>query len=58
MKKKTLDWDLLNNLVDGMFSGDYGKIVRNKVHFYGNDGVCLFKYFVKSDDPQVYINPP
>ena len=24
----------------------------SKVDFYGNDGVCLFKYFVKDDDPQ------
>ena len=25
---------------------------RSAVHFYGNDGVCLFKYFVRSDDPR------
>ena len=22
------------------------------VHFYGNDGVCIFKYLVRTDDPQ------
>ena len=22
------------------------------IHFYGNDGVCVFKYLVTSDDPQ------
>ena len=30
---------------------DYTETIT-KVHFYGNDGVCLFKYFVKKDDPQ------
>ena len=26
---------------------------RPRIGFYGNQGVCLFKYFVKPDDPQV-----
>ena len=30
------------------FSG----IVGRSVHFYGNDGVCIFKYLVTRDDPQ------
>ena len=25
---------------------------NRKIEFYGNDGVCLFKYFVDQDDPQ------
>ena len=28
-----------------------GAPVRN-THFYGNDGVCLFKYLVRTNDPQ------
>ena len=43
-------------MVFEMFSSDYDQleIFRNTklVHFYGNDGVCLFKYFVDKDDPQ------
>ena len=31
-----------------MFSGVEGKAI----HFYGNSGVCVFKYLVTSDDPQ------
>ena len=53
-KDKTLRWRLIENLVRSMFSEDYGnldgKIAR--VDFYGNDGVCLFKYFVTREDPQ------
>ena len=33
-----------------MFSQTYGTMNRSAVHFYGNDGVCLFKYFVRRDD--------
>ena len=51
---KTLRWRLIENLVRSMFSADYenldGKIAR--VDFYGNDGVCLFKFFVTHNDPQ------
>ena len=25
-------------------------LLRKPVHFYGNDGFCLFKYFVRTDD--------
>ena len=35
-----------------MFSQQYGTVSRRPVHFYGNDGVCLFKYFVRNDDPR------
>ena len=27
-------------------------IPSSTVHFYGNDGVCIFKYLVTRDDPQ------
>jgi magnesium-transporting ATPase (P-type) len=43
-------------MADGMFSHDheYEDLTEytKMVGFYGNDGVCLFKYFVKNDDPQ------
>ena len=46
-----LSWEDIATLVDGMFTQDYGlKLTRSPVHFYGNDGVCLFKYFVRTDD--------
>ena len=39
-----------------MFSHDYPERdftrTTTKVGFYGNDGVCLFKYFIRSSDPQ------
>ena len=45
-------WEEINNLINKMFSNQYGGIGRRKIHFYGNDGVCLFKYFVSQQDPQ------
>ena len=45
-----LTWKEIGSLVDKMFTKDYGTLTRSPIHFYGNDGVCLFKYFVRSDD--------
>ena len=36
------------NIVNFLFSG----IPNSTIHFYGNDGVCIFKYLVTRDDPQ------
>ena len=47
-----LSWRRIRKLVDGMFSSDYGGINRKTLNFFGNDGVCLFKYIVKQNDPQ------
>ena len=47
-----ITWTDIGHKVDGMFSQNYGTLSRSPVHFYGNDGVCLFKYFVRSDDPR------
>ncbi|KAL5259404.1 hypothetical protein ACHWQZ_G009747 [Mnemiopsis leidyi] len=55
MKKASLSWKMINELVSRMFSHDRLKNMTKlakRVGFYGNDGVCLFKYFVKQDDPQ------
>ena len=43
-------WSEIAEKVDGMFSQEYGTLTRKPVHFYGNDGVCLFKYFVRTND--------
>ena len=55
-KDQTLRWKTLISMVGGMFSNDTmnSSDIRKveRVHFYGNDGVCLFKYFVKNEDPQ------
>ena len=60
-KKIDLSWSKVLEMVkSGMYSHDldykdYTKEVK-EVHFYGNDGVCLFKYFVDKDDPQkIYV---
>ena len=47
-----LPWSTVRRLVRNMFSQNYGGVNGVKLHFYGNDGVCLFKYFVTPDDPQ------
>ena len=52
MKKQSIKWKVIVDMVKGMFTNVYGGINLKKVDFYGNDAVCLFKYFVKADDPQ------
>ena len=56
MKGTDLSWNMIITMVQSMFSHhpdyeDHTRVVE-KVGFYGNDGVCLFKYFVKDSDPQ------
>ena len=52
--RRTADmtWREIGEEIDGMFTQnpEYGQLTRSPVHFYGNDGVCLFKYFVRTDD--------
>ena len=50
--KLDLTWVQICKLFSLMFTDDYGSVSKRKIHFYGNEGVCLFKYFVKSNDPQ------
>jgi hypothetical protein len=45
-----LTWEEIGDKVDGMFSQQYEMLSKRPVHFYGNDGICLFKYFVRSND--------
>ena len=50
--KKLLPWKQFRFLITSMFTKNYGT-VRDSVHnFYGNDAVCLFKYFVTNSDSQ------
>ena len=55
-KETSLRWKMLIEMVREIFSHDfdYEDLTEkvDKVDFYGNDGVCLFKYFVKNEDPQ------
>lgn len=34
----------------------YAGVEGERVHFYGNDGVCVFKYLVTMDDPQKWFS--
>ena len=56
MKKATMSWKIITEMVSEMYSRDFQYPDHtnsfSKVDFYGNDGVCLFKYFVKNQDPQ------
>ncbi|KAL5261153.1 hypothetical protein ACHWQZ_G007007 [Mnemiopsis leidyi] len=51
-----LSWSTVRRLVRNMFSQSYGGVQGVRLHFYGNDGVCLFKYFVTPDDPQAFYS--
>jgi hypothetical protein len=56
MRKSILSWSRINIMISDMFSHDlnYKDLSQEyrQVEFYGNDGVCLFKYFVNPNDPQ------
>ena len=45
-----MKWSLIHEKVKEMFTNDYKTLSWKTIHFYGNDGVCLFKFFVRSDD--------
>ena len=55
-KDAEIKWQTLVQMTKDMFSHDfnYEDLTEEvgKVDFYGNDGVCLFKYFVQDEDPQ------
>ena len=48
--KDDMSWEGIREMVDNMFKQYNGSFWKKPVHFYGNDGVCLFKYFVRADD--------
>ena len=41
-------WSDIRKYTDQLFS-HHGDLKRRPLHFYGNDGVCLFKYFFRRD---------
>ena len=45
-------WKTFRTLIREMFTDSYGTIKEFPLKFYGNDAVCLFKYFVSSGDSQ------
>ncbi|KAL5259127.1 hypothetical protein ACHWQZ_G009551 [Mnemiopsis leidyi] len=53
---RQLSWKNIRMLVREMFSKDYGGITGETIHFYGNDGVCVFKYLVTMEDPQKWFS--
>ena len=57
MNDRSLSWDAIDKMTSEMFSHDHGAKdftkTESKVGFYGNDGVCLFKYFIRKTDPQM-----
>eukprot|EP00116_Pleurobrachia_bachei_P002039 sb/3462301/ len=48
-----LKWSQIRSLIQEMFSQDYSLIRSHRNSFYGNHGVCSFKFFVTRDDPQL-----
>ena len=52
IKKGKLPWRWIRRLVRSMFTKKYNELDIESRNFYANDDVCLFKYFVKADDPQ------
>ena len=48
----SLSWSQIRELTGSMFSNDYEGIKQTTLSFYGNDPVCVFKFFVDVDDPQ------
>ena len=48
---KSVDWEVWRGYVKTIFNNTVNTAEKS-VGFYGNDPVCLFKYFVRSDDNQ------
>ena len=47
-----LSWSSVRSLIHGMFTKIHGGASHIVLGFYGNDPVCLFKFFVSPDEPQ------
>ena len=47
-----LSWKNIKLLIHSMFTNEYGGIEEKVLGFYGNDPVCLFKFFVTPAEPQ------
>ena len=51
-----ITWTTIRSLVADMFTHDHGGISGSNQNFYGNSGVCVFKYFVTEQDPQKFFS--
>ena len=56
LKDSLMTWKVARKLVGEMFTNDHGGISGSDQKFYGNAGVCLFKYIVTEDDPQRFFS--
>ena len=52
IQTQEVPWETIRTFVAKMFTDDHNEVEGKSLGFYGNDGVCLFKFFVKPDDPQ------
>ena len=52
LQVSNLSWNSVRSLINGMFTNVHGGVSHGILGFYGNDPVCLFKFFVSSDEPQ------
>ena len=52
IQTQEVPWETIRTFVAKMFTEDHNKVKGKSLGFYGNDGVCLFKFFVNPDDPQ------
>ena len=53
---KYLYWNVAMKLLFDMFTHDYEPVHKEKIHFYGNSGVCVFKYLVNNKDEQRHFS--
>ena len=44
--------EIQSYLTESMFTKGYEGVQGKLLQFYGNDGVCLFKFFTRREDPQ------
>ena len=47
-----LSWKEIRHLIGGMFTTNFGVLTGRDHHFYGSNGVCMFKFFVEQGDPE------
>ena len=52
LQVSNISWNSVRSLINGMFTNIHGGVSHETLGFYGNDPVCLFKFFVSSDEPQ------
>ena len=52
LTNRLLNWRIIRELIAGMFTRDMHGVYGSNKSFYGNAGVCMFKYFVRHTDPQ------